>query len=298
MSQDRLLRQFLSKLVLILDLLNRVMPKSQIEAKLDQIIEKLDGLTARVDRIEKSVTGVQRQVIEADAKLSKRCEALELSLQKKAETTEFLDLKIQVEDLAKQRVEEREVMIKQQQMITQLTNQLQGYKQTTERENLSREAYSKRFNLLVHGLEEDQTNPWENRTVTENLLKKFFIQGLKMENPEQINIVDLHRLPQYPLFKNNKRINRPIIFKVANNSDKQMILNSLKNLRGYNEDKKSENSKATKIYVTEHLPKTLYEEKKRLLPQYHKARSEKKRVNWCIQNGEYSLYVEGKKVEA
>ena len=160
------------------------MPKSQIEAKLDQIIEKLDGLTARVDRIEKSVTGVQLQVIEVDAKLSKRCEALELSLQKKAETGEFLKLKIQVEDLAKQRVEEREVMIKQQQMITQLTNQLQGYKQTTERENLSREAYSKRFNLLVHGLEEDQTNPWENRTVTENLLKKFFIQGLKMENPE------------------------------------------------------------------------------------------------------------------
>ena len=171
------------------------MPKSQIEAKLDQIIENLDGLTARVDRIEKSVTGVQRQVIEVDAKLSKRCEALELSLQKKAETAEFLDLKIQVEDLAKQRVEEREVMIKQLQMITQLTNQLQGYKQTTERENLSREAYSKRFNLLVHGLEEDQTNLWENRTVTENLLKKFFIQGLKMENPEQINIVDLHRLP-------------------------------------------------------------------------------------------------------
>ena len=197
MSQDRLLRQFLSKLVLILDLLNRVMPKSQIEAKLDQIIEKLDGLTARVDRIEKSVTGVQRQVIEVDAKLSKRCEALELSLQKKAETAGFLELKIQVEDLAKQRVEEREVMIKQQQMITQLTNQLQGYKQTTERENLSREAYSKRFNLLVHGLEEDQTNPWKNRTVTENLLKKFFIQGLKLENPEQINIVDLHRLPQY-----------------------------------------------------------------------------------------------------
>ena len=119
-----------------------------------------------------------------------------------------------------------------------------------------------------------------------------------MENPEQINIVDLHRLPQYPLFKNNKRINRPIIFKVANNSDKQMILNSLKNLRGYNEDKKSDNSKATKIYVTEHLPKTLYEEKKRLLPQYHKAQSEKKRVDWCIQNGKYCLYVEGKKVEA
>ena len=141
MSQDRLLRQFLSKLVLILDLLNRVMPKSQIEAKLDQIIEKLDGLTARVDRIEKSVTGVQRQVIEVDAKLSKRCEALELSLQEKAETAEFLELKIQVEDLAKQRVEEREVMIKQQQMITQLSNQLQEYKQTTERENLSREAY-------------------------------------------------------------------------------------------------------------------------------------------------------------
>ena len=37
-------------------------------------------------------------------------------------------------------------MIKQPQKIMQLTNQLQA----TERESISREAYNKRLNLLVH----------------------------------------------------------------------------------------------------------------------------------------------------
>jgi len=55
------------------------------------------------------------------------------------------------------------------------------------------------------------------------------------------------------------------------------------------------NSNASKVYVTEHLPKILYEQKKRLP---HFTRRENRRTSWCIQDGEYCHYVEGKRVEA
>ena len=103
-------------------------------------------------------------------------------------------------------------MIKQQQKITQLTNQLQGYKQATERENLSREAYTKRLNLLVYRLEEGQTDPWENRATIKKTTKRIFQPRIETGTPGQVNVVDLHRLPQYPLLKNKERLNRPIIF--------------------------------------------------------------------------------------
>ena len=274
------------------------MPKDQIEAKLDLILLKLDGLTDRVDRLEKTVTSIQHQVSEVEAKLSKRCENIELFLAEKVENSELINLKKQVKVLEKQRDEEHEVLVTQQTQITQLKGQLQQYKQVAERESLSREAYSKKFNLLVHGLDEDQNSPWENRATTESMLKKFLKDGLQIENPDQISIIDVHRLPQYPLFKNKVKINRPIIFKLAGNNDKQMIMHSLKNLRRYNETRLEENSKAGKVYVTEHLPKPLYLQKKQLLPHYKKARSENKRASWCIQDGEYCLYVDGEKIIA
>ena len=93
------------------------------------------------------------------------------------------------------------------------------------------------------------------------------------------------------------KINRPIIFKLAGNN-KQMIMLSLKNLRRYNETRLEESSKANKVYVTERLPKPLYQQKKQLLPHYKKARSENKRASWCIQDGGYCLYVDGKKIIA
>ena len=176
------------------------MPKDQIEAKLD-----------RVDRLEKTVTSIQHQVSEVEAKLFKRCENIELRLAEKAENSELINFKKQVKVLEKQRDEEHEVLVTQQTQITRLKGQLQQCKQVAERESLSREAYSKKFNLLVHGLEEDQNNLWENRATTESMLKKFLKDGLQIESPDQISSIDVHRLPQYPLFKNKVKINRPII---------------------------------------------------------------------------------------
>ena len=58
------------------------------------------------------------------------------------------------------------------------------------------DAYSKRSNILVHGVKEDIRNDWEPPTVTVEKSEIFSKEGLKIKNPENVEIVDNHRLPQ------------------------------------------------------------------------------------------------------
>ena len=272
------------------------MKEDRVEAKLDQILEVLNDLKMRVGNLKKALTSTQAQVEEIDGKLSGRCEVIEQNLMNETENAKFIDLKHQFEILQQEKAADRKLINSQQSEITRLTGQVEGYLQLVKREQLSREAYSKRFNLLVHGIDEEENNAWETRSTTETKLKKFLIEGLNIENVDDLQILDLHRLPQHPLYRNNTKVNRPIIFKLASNYDKQLVMNSLKHLKVYNEAKLNDNPDATKIYVSEHLPKPLYLQKKQLLPFYKKARFENKRASWCIQNGEFCLYVDGKRV--
>ena len=153
------------------------MPKNQIEAKLDMILQTLDSLNERNDRLEKTLTSMQRQMAKVDAKLSKRCVAIELRLFEKTENKEFINLKKIVELLEKRNSEEHDLLLAQKAQITQLKGELEGYKNTTAQESLSREPFSKKLNLLVHGLEEDRTNSWESRASTKTILKKFLKEG-------------------------------------------------------------------------------------------------------------------------
>ena len=44
---------------------------------------------------------------------------------------------------------------------------------------LQNEAYSKRLNVLIHGIVEDQKHPWKNRDTTVKLFINFLTDGLK-----------------------------------------------------------------------------------------------------------------------
>ena len=108
---------------------------------------------------------------------------------------------------------------------------------------------------MVHGLEEQSDSAWKKREMTENIFRKFLAEGLKIDHPNDYSIVDLHRLPQYPLFKNNVKLNRPIIFKLSNNYGKQLIMSRLKLLKDYNTIRKNANPTASKIFISDHLPR-------------------------------------------
>jgi len=109
-------------------------------------------------------------------------------------------------------------------------------------------------------------------------------------------ISDIHRLPQHPVYKDNEKVNRPIIIKLANQFNKQLFLKSLKNLKDYNKNRLISNPHARKVYVTEHLPKSLQDQKKKLLPRFKEAREENKRASFKVEGTKYCLYINNLKV--
>ena len=171
----------------------------------------------------------------------------------------------------------------------------ESYFMEADRDKLSNEAYSKRLNILIHGIEEHSTNPWETREETRTKLNNFLMDGLRMDNYESLLLVDFHRLPQRPVYKDGIKINRPIICKLSNIQDKQSVLRATKHLKVYNERRSKNLKNAPSVYITDHLPKPFYLQKKSLLPLFKEAKNLGKKTNWRIMNGEYCLFIDGVK---
>ena len=79
-------------------------------------------------------------------------------------------------------------------------NELEQFKDLHERIALQNESYCKRLNILIHGVENDEKLAWKSRDITTQKLKKFMKEELEMD-VDEVPIVDLHRLPQQPLFR-------------------------------------------------------------------------------------------------
>ena len=115
---------------------------------------------------------------------------------------------------------------------------------------------------------------WETRNTTNIIFKKFLSEGLKIENPEDLPLVDIHRLPQHPIYRNKVKVNRPIVIKLYNNEDKRWLLSHLRHLKEYNNERKRRNDSIGTVFVTDHLPKIHYDQKKALMPLFNLARKE------------------------
>ena len=83
---------------------------------------------------------------------------------------------------------------------------------------------------------------------------------------DSIKIVDLHRLPQHTIRKPGKAITRPISVKLLTKFDKDKIFKNINRFRQYNDERKS------RIFITDHLPKLFYNQKKQLMPEYEAAK--------------------------
>ena len=73
-----------------------------------------------------------------------------------------------------------------------------------------KESYDKRLNILIHCIQEDNSNVWEKREKIIEKFQDFLKNGLKI-NPNEIKLSDIHRLPQQPITKNGRPVHRPII---------------------------------------------------------------------------------------
>ena len=164
---------------------------------------------------------------------------------------------------------------------------------------IKRELYDRRWNVLIHGVEDDITK-YEDYHVSEEKVRDILRDGLQLENWDTIIISDCHRLPQKPLKpqrtlrsdKKNKR--RPLVFKVTTRKDCSAIWDSCKNLQEFNDLRAADE----KIYFTKHLPKQLQEQKKALQKRYNTAISQFKNAEWKVDYdaGEINLFIDDRKV--
>ena len=179
--------------------------------------------------------------------------------------------------------------------------QLEGDLAAAKSDEIVKEAYNKQLNLLVHGVPESVDNIWESREVTLQLFIQLMTQGLKL-NTKQINIIDIHRLPQRPIFNHGNTVTRPIIVKLGSVCDKNLIFLSCKHLKTYNQVRLAETEEAgtvttmKPVFISHHLPQAFQKQKKALLPQFKKPREEKKMTSWKIMNGKCSLFIDNKLV--
>ena len=123
--------------------------------------------------------------------------------------------------------------------------------------------------------------------------------ALKIPEIHTMAIADVHRLPQHAVSKNGERIHCPIITKLTSYADKNLIMRSLRKLKDYNYDRKERLGEDAKyVYVTEHLPREVLQQKKLLLPVYKKAKEDGKRAVWKIEHASYCLYIDNVKYDS
>ena len=68
--------------------------------------------------------------------------------------------------------------------------------------------------MLEHGIEESIEEFWETKQSTLEKFNQFLENDLKISR-SQIKVIDIHRLPQRPLFKQGHQVCRPIIVKLS-----------------------------------------------------------------------------------
>ena len=166
-----------------------------MELQLNKILTTLQFITARIDALDLKMDRFNERLNAVEVKFSNRCDEIEKNFTKSKNKMD--DMKVTIDDL---------IRIKNQQERTALQN----------------ESYSKRQNILIHGIEEDEKSVWENRDITIQKLKTFMKDRLEMDF-DKVPIVDFHRLSQQSLFKLGKRITRPIIVKLGYMEDKTAI---------------------------------------------------------------------------
>ena len=147
---------------------------------------------------------------------------------------------------------------------------LDHFKENYEKKLVMQESYDKRLNILIHGVTEEKEKTLEK-------FQDFLKNGLKIEHPMDIEYVDIHRLPQYPIQKHGRTVHRPVIVKLLTMNDKNVIFENVKHLKNFNRERQLGNESNPYVYVTEHLPLKFQQQKKQLMPLFIEARKKGKK---------------------
>ena len=192
---------------------------------------------------------------EIESSLNVSCDAIELERNNtvKESTFEALEKHLNFSETSLQRK-----LIKFRKLsenVKDLSKNLSRFENDTTQEILEKKIYVKRFNILIHGIEENLKSAGETKWESEKKVRYFSHECLKIPKTHVMAIADVHCLPQHTITKNGVHFTRPIIVNFASYSDKNLIMRSRKNPKPYNEERKRNfGSNAKSVYITEHLP--------------------------------------------
>ena len=154
---------------------NKGMERQIVEIR--QILEKLNS---RFDIIENKIEDLGQKILNMESVFSNKLLALEKNIEMKADDRALAEIEKRLQILEK-------------------------VKKGHEIKCVMQESNDKRLNILIHGLDENRTHPWEKVDETGKIVENFMSDGLQIANPSTISFVDLPRLPQRPIYT------RPII---------------------------------------------------------------------------------------
>ena len=150
---------------------------ASINEKLDKLTQSVDFLTKRLDSFEHKFDRINERIADLETKLDGKCRNIEGTSNRRMD------------------------------ILTEKVATLEKFQPDTEKTALMQESYSKRMNILIHGIEEDSNSVWESHKQTTEKFENFLEDALKM-NPDNIEVVDIHRLPQQPIFKKGIKVSK------------------------------------------------------------------------------------------
>ena len=165
--------------------------------KQDLILSTLQSFSVRQESLEKKIDDYQNRLDMVEFKINQNNQELE----KKVDKDNF------------------------EEVVNELREQVKQLKIDA----VMKDSYSKRLNVLIHGLTKTPAKPGkenlgESRADTLMIFRRFLSEGLQIEEPSSISLVDIYRLPQRPsAVEFGKTNTRPIIVKLATQEDKNRI---------------------------------------------------------------------------
>jgi len=131
---------------------------SSIEDRLDNLILTVAKLADKIENFDKRFDELESKFDQQYLKVKKESEEKIASLTERLETLETLVIE-------------------------------------SEKSAIMEERYSKRMNILIHGVEEETDSLWETHDQTRAIFENFLAEAKKID-PAQADIADVHRLPQ------------------------------------------------------------------------------------------------------
>ena len=203
--------------------------------------------------------------------------------------TEQAELSTQVQEIGTRLSDcEREVLTDPDSIKSKLKLTQEALRRT-QISALKTEYNSMQYNIIVYNMHEKITQQQKREDQSDSIDRAYFVleEVLGIENARTtIKLSTAHRLPTTVL-----GARRPLIFKLANLSDKEILWSNIKNVKVYNNDVID----SEKIHVQMvQLPAKLAHDKQSLLTDFMKARDAKKGPKWRFlkKSGTYCYQID------